>query len=88
MRLKTRCENLKQALLKQKGLDMQHHKEVMGPQQLSWEFAGTMGRAPEENNIEDITERCHQSSAANHTIKSPFSVRETQVIERLAMCKY
>ncbi len=85
MQLKARCENLKQALLRQKGLEM-HQNELMEPRQLSWEFAGTGRAAVEENNIENFTERGHQSSA-NHAIISSFSV-ETQVIEPLIMCKY
>eukprot|EP01084_Bolivina_argentea_P246688 412809_1 len=90
MQLRVRCENLKQALLRQKGIDM-HQKggltePVQGLSLSSLEFSG-MGRGgvEERNKIEEegdnnITEIGYQGT--NHPIAKSLFHAETQHIER------
>ncbi len=89
MQLRVRCENLKQALLRQKGIDM-HQKggltePVQGLSLSSLEFSG-MGRGgvEERNKIEEggdnnITEIGYQGT--NHPIAKSLFHAETQVIK-------
>ncbi len=87
MQLRARCENLKQALLRQKGIDMHQKGGFMEPVQnlfSSLEFAG-MGRGgvEENNNIEEekdnnITEIGYQST--NHPIAKPLFPAETHQV--------
>ncbi len=86
MQLRARCENLKQALLRQKGIDMHQKGGLMEPAAaqglLSFEFAG-MGRGVEQsNNIEEedtITEIGYQGTT--HPIAKSLFPAKTRVIK-------
>ncbi len=87
MQLRARCENLKQALLRQKGIDM-YQKGLAEPLRLSYEFPGT-GRGggaaaamteEEEEESNNTTERRDHEHSNYAVKKSPLFVdQESQV---------